>query len=94
MIIPLFCLFLGLLVLLYTIPIWVGLIGSVPEGFTKLDLLRYMLGYGLIAVALILGIVGYLGHLNTELLRPTRIVLGLVGLAVLGYQFVEINARP
>jgi hypothetical protein len=93
MIIPLVCLFLGLLIFAYTIPIGFSLFQPIPDGFTRGDLFRYLIGYALIATALALGIVGYLVHLNSEILRPARIVIGVLGCIVLSYQFIEIHAR-
>lgn len=67
---------------------------EVPEGFIRKDFLICFMGYGLIATALMLGLVGYLGYLNTDIIRPTRLLIGLLGISLLGYQYIETNSRP
>lgn len=92
---PLIGFVLGLLILLYAFLSHGRLLfKEAPEGFIKRDFILCFTGYGLIASALMLGIVGYLGYLSADIVRPTRVAIGLLGLSLLGYQFIETNSRP
>lgn len=92
---PLISFILGILILLYAfLSHGRSMFQEAPEGFFKRDFLLCFMGYGLIAGALMLGLVGYFGYLSADIVRPVRIAIGLLGIGLLGYQFVETNARP
>lgn len=94
MTLPLIGFVLGLLILLYAVLNHGRLLFSeAPEGFIKRDFLFCFIGFGLIAGALMLGLVGYLGYLSADVVRPIRIAIGLAGLSLLFYQYVETNSR-
>lgn len=91
---PLIGFVLGLLIFLYAVLSHGRLLfGEAPEGFIKRDFFLCFTGFGLIAIALMLGLVGYFGYLSADVVRPIRIVLGLIGLSLLFFQYIETNSR-
>ncbi|HEY9658915.1 MAG TPA: hypothetical protein V6C65_10715 [Allocoleopsis sp.] len=88
---PLICFVLGILILLV---IGSGLLRAEGGGLRKGDILRLLVGYGAVAIALMLGLIGYVDHLNAEVLRFVRLFMILAGFAILGYQFIESQSRP
>jgi len=94
MIIPLICFIAGLLPLLLALRYGSLGLQSVPDGFLRRDFWIYALGYGLVAASLMLGFLGYLVHLDGNIMRPMRAVAGIIGLILLGYQWIEMNGRP
>jgi hypothetical protein len=93
MTVPVICFTVGILPLI--LAFGYGRLGlqAVPDGFLRRDFWIYAVGYSLVAIALMSGLLGYLGHLNSEILRPIRLVVGILGLILLGYQYIEITAR-
>ncbi|HEY9643785.1 MAG TPA: hypothetical protein V6C57_25065 [Coleofasciculaceae cyanobacterium] len=95
MTIPLVCFILGTLVfgwgvLAYGLP----LSREIPEGRKRSDFFTCLTSHLLIAFALMLGLVGYLSHLNSNSLRYARIAMGITAIVLLSYQFLELASRP
>lgn len=94
MVAPLIGLASGLIVLLYG-----GLVcrrlafDTLPKSLRWRDQVIWGFGYLLISVALMAGILGYFGLFPAETLRTARIILGLIGFLILGYQMVETLSR-
>ncbi len=95
MIVPLICFALGALILLYAILGYGRLFFQFKSNWPRQrDLLIYLVGYSLIAGSLMLGLIGYSSHMDALLLRPTRIGMGVLGLIMLIYQFIDVTGRP
>jgi hypothetical protein len=95
MLIPLISFVLGVIILLYAVLVYgTAFFREVPEHLKKKDLLAYLIGYTLIAIALCLGLPGYLEHTSAVVLRPVRLVTGISGLIILFYQYIEVLSRP
>ena len=90
MLVPLIGLIFGLAVLFYAVLAYRGspLLQSMPAVFKQRNYSLWAVGCVLVALALILGIVGFYSNLNAPTLRLVRILMGSAGLLVLGYQLV------
>ena len=85
MLIPLVGLILGIALLGCTILAYTGnnLLKQIPVGFKPEGNQLFVIGGTLLSIALMLGIVGYFGYLNSPDLRILRIILILVGMLLL-----------
>ncbi|BAZ17109.1 ABC-2 type transporter [Calothrix sp. NIES-4071] len=92
MLIPLICLFLGIILCLYTVLAYRGnrLLYRFPFFKSLEGNLFFSLGFFLLAFALILGIVGYFNYINAILLRYFRILLATVGFFIVSYEIRKI----
>jgi hypothetical protein len=88
MLVPLIGLILGIAVLYSAFLAYTGspLIQEMPAVFKQRGNLLWVTGSVLVALALMLGIVGYFGYLNATILRYLRILIGCTGLVILGSQ--------
>lgn len=95
MLVPLIGLILGLTVIFYAFLAYTGssLLQPMPTVFKQRDNWFWTAGCVLVALALMLGIFGYLSHWNPYLLRLLRIAIGSVGLLVLGSQVLIRYSR-
>lgn len=83
---PLNGLVLGLFMLLYGALSYTGVPLPKPLPRRKGDRL-WLAGCLLIAIAFMLGMIGYWGLIGSDVLRPLRVVLGAIGLLLLAVQF-------
>jgi lipopolysaccharide transport system permease protein len=92
MLTPLVGLILGIATLLYAVLTYTGTpVGRpIPIFQKQKGNLTWAIGCVLVAVALMLGIIGYLNYANAIFLRRWRIIIGTVGLLLLGYQIGKI----
>jgi hypothetical protein len=67
---------------------------SVPSHLWQRDRFVWFLSYFLVALALMLGMAGYLNLAPSTLLHPIRIGLGAAGIALFLYQLVRVVSRP
>lgn len=90
MLVPLLGLIFGLAVLFYAVLAYTGspLLQPMPAVFKPRNNWLWTVGCVLVALASMLGIVGYFSHWDVPMLRLLRVALGCVGLLVLGYQLV------
>lgn len=90
MLVPLIGLILGLIVLVYAALAYTGSsqLQSMPTVFQQRNNLLWAVGCVLLALALMLGLVGYLTHLDASTIRLIRILMGSAGLLVLASQLV------
>jgi cell division protein FtsX len=88
MLVPLIGLILGIAVLYSAFLAYTGspLIQEMPAVFKQRGNLLWVTGSVLLALALMLGIVGYFGYLDATILRYLRILIGCTGLVILGSQ--------
>jgi hypothetical protein len=88
MLVPLIGLILGIAVLYSAFLAYTGspLIQEMPAVFKQRGNLLWVTGSVLVALALMLGIVGYFGYLDATILRYLRILIGCTGLVILGSQ--------
>jgi hypothetical protein len=88
MLVPLIGLILGIAVLYSAFLAYTGspLIQEMPAVFKQRGNLLWVTGSVLLALALMLGIVGFFSDLNATTLRYLRILIGCTGLVILGSQ--------
>jgi hypothetical protein len=88
MLIPLIGLILGIAVLYSAVLAYTGspTLQEMPALFKQRGNLLWATGSVLVALALMLGIVGYFGYLDANILRYLRILIGCTGLLILGSQ--------
>jgi len=88
MLIPLIGLILGIAVLYSAVLAYTGspLLQEMPALFKQRGNLLWATGSVLVALALMLGIVGFFSDLNATTLRYLRILIGCTGLVILGSQ--------
>ncbi|MGD2183387.1 ABC transporter permease [Lusitaniella coriacea LEGE 07167] len=86
---PIIALVLGTVLLLCATSIYIGnsLWKETPILYAQRGNKLWFLGCFLIASALILGTIGYLGYIPVSILRPLRIISGSAGLFLIGYRF-------
>ncbi|MBD3880968.1 hypothetical protein IFO70_04285 [Phormidium tenue FACHB-886] len=95
MAIPLVCFLLGALVFAYAVFAYaIPLFHPLPEGRKRSDFVVCLASYLLIAVALMLGLLGYFSHLNSKSLRYTRLGMAATAVIFLSYEFLELVSRP
>ncbi|MGP0129514.1 MAG: hypothetical protein ACTMUB_09725 [cyanobacterium endosymbiont of Rhopalodia musculus] len=92
MLVPLLSLILGIALLSMTLLVYSGppISQNIPWLLKLKNKPRFAGGSGLIALALILGIVGYFNYVDTSVLRTMRICLGGLGLGFISLSFLEI----
>lgn len=88
MLVPLLGLFLGIPILTYAVLGYadVAILRQIPRLKSQKGNLLLALGLGAIAIALMLGMVGYLSPINSNLIRYVRASVGAAGLILTGYQ--------
>ncbi|MGI8502510.1 MAG: ABC transporter permease, partial [Hassallia sp.] len=88
MLIPLIGFILGIPLLAYAVFCYTGiaLFRKIPQPKKQKGNLPLALGLGLIAIALMLGIIGYFSPIKGDSVRYVRIIIGTVGLLLTGYQ--------
>ncbi len=91
MVIPLIGLILGLALLIYAALSYLGneAIANLPEILQRRGRVLWFLGCFLLAAALMLGFIGYLGWVSAPTLRHLRLVLGLSGIILLALQLLK-----
>jgi len=91
MLVPLASVFVGLMLLLYAALAYTGSskLRPLPSLLRPKGNKLWATGLVLLALALILGVVGYFDVLASPLLRPLRAGIGAVGLVLLGYQLFK-----
>ncbi len=91
MIAPLLGLILGTLILLYTLVTYTGtkLLKNIPRSSKQEGNLSLAIGSILVALALMLGILGYFNYINATLLHNIRVLFFTSGLFLVGYQIIK-----
>jgi len=91
MIAPLLGLILGTLILLYTLITYTGsqLFKNIPITSQQQGNLSLAIGSTLVALALMLGILGYFNYVNAIVLRSVRVTFLVLGSFLVGYQITQ-----
>lgn len=91
MLIPLTSFIVGIALLGFACFVYFGnpIVKSIPGIFNLKGEQSFAWGISCIAIALILGMIGYLGYIDSSLLRTLRIILGLVGLCLMALNFFQ-----
>jgi ABC-2 type transport system permease protein/lipopolysaccharide transport system permease protein len=93
MLVPIVGLISGILIVLYTVLAYTGnlKISLIPIAKIQKGNLPLAIGNILIALALVLGIAGYLNYFPSEYLRYFRLFAGSFGLSLVIYQVYEVH---